>query len=188
MTAARMPEPLDDAALLEDLLDVHGHLVRDWRVHQLELRNVVRHRVLARFRELREALAAAQREANRLRNIAGTFVGGTDALAGLDEQQAWRLYREQQAESDQVVNGYLRENNVKLTDALAVAQQDTARLDDFLTEQVNRGVGVVAIGLTEHGQIGVWLPVGGGKGAKCDGSGDTALAACLDAMPDEDAP
>jgi hypothetical protein len=49
--------------------------------------------------------------------------------------------------------------------------------DEWLTEQVHRGEGVLTLGLTEHGTVGLWLPGNDFPEAYCDGSGDSAIEA-----------
>lgn len=50
-------------------------------------------------------------------------------------------------------------------------------LDDWLTEQVHRGEGVLTLGLTENGTVGLWLPESRFPESTCDGWGDSALEA-----------
>lgn len=61
-------------------------------------------------------------------------------------------------------------------------QSEPSKVDEWLTKQAYRGEGVVEIGLTEDGNVGVWKPERRAMNSKSDGVGDTVFAAIDDAM------
>lgn len=59
---------------------------------------------------------------------------------------------------------------------------ETKAIDKWLTDQAHRGEGVVVIGLTEDGNMGVWKPEQHNPNDYCTGAGWTAFEAIKKAM------